>query len=83
MSLRRPIAVVGPTASGKSALGLDLAERLGGEIINIDAMQLYRGMDIGTAKVPSTSDAASPIINLMFLTSPRRPVWPPIRARPP
>lgn len=48
----RPIAVVGPTASGKSALGLDLAERLGGEIVNVDAMQQYRGMDIGTAKLP-------------------------------
>ncbi|WP_374230421.1 tRNA (adenosine(37)-N6)-dimethylallyltransferase MiaA [Rhodococcus sp. ARC_M6] len=47
----RPIAVVGPTASGKSDLALDLAEELGGEIINIDAMQLYRGMDIGTAKL--------------------------------
>lgn len=47
-----PVAVVGPTASGKSALGLDLAERLGGEIVNVDSMQLYRGMDIGTAKVP-------------------------------
>ncbi|MFC4602886.1 tRNA (adenosine(37)-N6)-dimethylallyltransferase MiaA [Rhodococcus kronopolitis] len=48
----RPIAVVGPTATGKSDLGLDLAERLGGEIVNIDAMQQYRGMDIGTAKLP-------------------------------
>lgn len=48
----RPIIVVGPTACGKSDLALDLAERLGGEIINIDAMQQYRGMDIGTAKVP-------------------------------
>ncbi|MDI9918021.1 tRNA (adenosine(37)-N6)-dimethylallyltransferase MiaA [Rhodococcus sp. IEGM 1379] len=47
----RPIAVVGPTASGKSDLALDLAEEFGGEIINIDAMQLYRGMDIGTAKL--------------------------------
>jgi tRNA dimethylallyltransferase len=46
------IAVVGSTASGKSDLALDLAERLGGEIVNADAMQLYRGMDIGTAKVP-------------------------------
>ena len=46
------VAVVGPTASGKSELGLALAERLGGEIINADAMQLYRGMDIGTAKLP-------------------------------
>ncbi|TJZ75432.1 tRNA (adenosine(37)-N6)-dimethylallyltransferase MiaA [Rhodococcus oryzae] len=47
-----PVAVVGPTATGKSDLGLDLAERLGGEIVNIDAMQQYRGMDIGTAKLP-------------------------------
>ena len=46
-----PIAVVGPTATGKSDLGLAIAERLGGEIINIDAMQQYRGMDIGTAKL--------------------------------
>ncbi|QDQ99237.1 tRNA (adenosine(37)-N6)-dimethylallyltransferase MiaA [Tomitella fengzijianii] len=48
----RPVAVVGPTATGKSDLALDLAERLGGEIVNIDAMQLYRGMDVGTAKTP-------------------------------
>ncbi|MFC9896284.1 tRNA (adenosine(37)-N6)-dimethylallyltransferase MiaA [Nocardia sp. NPDC127579] len=48
----KPVAVVGPTATGKSDLGLELAQRLGGEIVNIDAMQLYRGMDIGTAKLP-------------------------------
>ena len=48
----RPIAIVGPTATGKSDLALDLAERLDGEIVNIDAMQLYRGMDVGTAKLP-------------------------------
>ena len=47
----RPIAVIGPTGTGKSALALELAERLGGEIVNADAMQLYRGMDIGTAKL--------------------------------
>ncbi len=46
------VAVVGATAAGKSALSLDLAERLGGEIVNTDAMQVYRGMDIGTAKLP-------------------------------
>lgn len=46
------VAVVGPTASGKSDLSLDLAERLGGEVVNTDAMQLYRGMDVGTAKLP-------------------------------
>ena len=51
------VAVVGPTGTGKSALSLDLAERLRdagtpAEVVNADAMQLYRGMDIGTAKVP-------------------------------
>ena len=46
------VAVVGATASGKTGLSLDLAERLGGEVVNTDAMQLYVGMDIGTAKVP-------------------------------
>lgn len=45
------VAVVGPTAAGKSELSLALAERLGGEVVNTDAMQVYRGMDIGTAKL--------------------------------
>ncbi|WP_235978821.1 MULTISPECIES: tRNA (adenosine(37)-N6)-dimethylallyltransferase MiaA [Streptomyces] len=47
----RVIAVVGPTAAGKSDLGVALAHRLGGEVVNADSMQLYRGMDIGTAKL--------------------------------
>ena len=51
MTGRAPIAVVGPTGTGKSELALDLAERLGGEVVNCDAMQQYRGMDIGTAKL--------------------------------
>lgn len=46
------LAVVGATASGKTGLSLDLAERLGGEVVNTDAMQVYRGMDVGTAKLP-------------------------------
>ncbi|MFL6230094.1 MAG: tRNA (adenosine(37)-N6)-dimethylallyltransferase MiaA [Pyrinomonadaceae bacterium] len=46
------IAVVGPTASGKSALGLELALRFGGEIINCDSVQVYREVEIATAKVP-------------------------------
>ncbi|GIF52871.1 tRNA dimethylallyltransferase [Asanoa ferruginea] len=45
------IAVVGPTAAGKSALSLALAEKLDGEVVNADSMQLYRGLDIGTAKL--------------------------------
>ena len=46
------VAVVGPTAVGKSDLAIDLAERLGAEIVSADSMQVYIGMDIGTAKVP-------------------------------
>jgi tRNA dimethylallyltransferase len=46
------LAVVGPTATGKSDLAVALAQRLGGEIVNADSMQLYAGMDIGTAKLP-------------------------------
>jgi len=51
----RPIFLAGPTAAGKSALALELAERLGGEIISVDSMQVYQGLDIGTAK-PSAED---------------------------
>ena len=47
----RIICVVGPTASGKTALSVALAKTLGGEVISADSMQLYRGMDVGTAKV--------------------------------
>jgi tRNA dimethylallyltransferase len=50
-SLSRLVAIVGPTATGKSDLAIELAQELGGEVINADAMQLYRGMDIGTAKL--------------------------------
>jgi tRNA dimethylallyltransferase len=47
----RVVAVVGPTATGKSALAIAIAAAIGGEVVNADSMQLYRGMDIGTAKV--------------------------------
>jgi tRNA dimethylallyltransferase len=57
MSGPRPICLVGPTASGKSAVALALAEQLGGEIISVDSMQVYRGLDIGTAK-PSAAERA-------------------------
>lgn len=46
------IAVLGPTASGKSALAIRLASELGGEIVNYDSVQIYRGFDIGSAKTP-------------------------------
>ena len=42
--------LTGPTASGKSAVGVELARRIGAEIVSMDSMALYRGMDIGTAK---------------------------------
>jgi tRNA dimethylallyltransferase len=54
------IAVVGPTATGKSALGIALARALGGEVVNVDSMQLYRGMDIGTAKLSLDERAGVP-----------------------
>jgi tRNA dimethylallyltransferase len=56
----RPVAVVGPTATGKSDLGVALARILGGEVVNADAMQLYRGMDVGTAKLSETERQGVP-----------------------
>lgn len=53
--LRRLVAIVGATGTGKSAIALELTQRLGGEIVNADSRQVYRGMDIGTAK-PSQED---------------------------
>lgn len=52
--MTRPLAVIGPTGTGKSALALAVADLIGHpiEVVNADAMQLYRGMDIGTAKLP-------------------------------
>ena len=52
MSAYQVISVVGPTASGKSSLADALCRRLGGEVVSADSMQVYRGMDIGTAKTP-------------------------------
>lgn len=52
-----PVFLAGPTAVGKSAVALALAESLGGEIISVDSMQVYRGLDLGTAK-PSAAERA-------------------------
>ena len=62
MGARQPpvIAVVGPTGSGKSDLAVELALKLDGEVINADAMQFYRGMDIGTAKVTAAERKGVP-----------------------
>ncbi len=54
------VAVVGPTASGKSDLGVALALALGGEVVNADSMQLYRGMDVGTAKLSAAERRGVP-----------------------
>ena len=54
MSRIRVLAVVGPTAVGKSAVAEEVAVRLGSEIVSADSMQIYRGLDIGTAKVPES-----------------------------
>ena len=64
------VAIVGPTASGKSALGVKLAEQLGGEVVACDSTQLYRGFDIGTAK-PSPSERRGVPHQLMDVLSPQ------------
>ena len=50
--MKRLVAVVGPTAAGKSDLAIEIAHSFGGEVINADSRLLYRGLDIGTAKPP-------------------------------
>ena len=57
---KRVLGIVGPTASGKTALSLPVARRLGGEILCMDSMQIYRGMDIGTAKPTREEQEAVP-----------------------
>ena len=66
------IFLVGPTASGKSAVALALAEKLGGEIISVDSMQVYRGLDIGTAKPGAEERGRVPhhLIDVVELTVP-------------
>ncbi|MEV5962341.1 tRNA (adenosine(37)-N6)-dimethylallyltransferase MiaA [Kribbella sp. NPDC051952] len=54
------VAVVGPTAAGKSDLSVALCKSLGGEVVNADAMQVYRGMDIGTAKISTAEQDGVP-----------------------
>jgi tRNA dimethylallyltransferase len=58
--LTRLVAIVGPTASGKSTLGIRLAKRLGGEVVVCDSTQVYRHFDIGTAKVPLAAQQGIP-----------------------
>ena len=72
----RPIRVgliVGPTGAGKSAVALEVAERLGAEIVNADSRQFYLGMDIGTAK-PTTEERARVAHHLFDIRSPESPI---------
>jgi len=66
------VALVGATAAGKSGLSLDLAERLDGEVVNTDAMQVYRGMDVGTAKLGDVDRRGIPhhLLDLLEVTEP-------------
>ena len=68
--MNSPILIAGPTASGKSEIALQLAERLGGEIISADSMQVYRGLDVGTAKPTAAERARVPhhLIDICDLT---------------
>src|SRR4051812_11858315 len=68
----RVLAVVGPTATGKSALSLALAHALDGEIVNADSMQLYQGMDIGTAKLTEAEREGVPhhLLDIWPVTEP-------------
>ena len=66
------LCIVGPTASGKTGLSLRIAKALGGEVISMDSMQIYRGMDIGTAK-PSLTERAGIPHHLMDVIPPSQP----------
>ncbi|MBI5772883.1 MAG: tRNA (adenosine(37)-N6)-dimethylallyltransferase MiaA [Verrucomicrobia bacterium] len=71
-SIPAPIFLAGSTASGKSAVALELAARLGGEIISVDSMQVYRGLDLGTAKPTAAERARVPhhLIDVAELSEP-------------
>jgi tRNA dimethylallyltransferase len=66
------VAVVGPTAAGKSELAVELALAVGGEIVNVDSMQLYRGMDVGTAKPTADERKGVPhhLLDVLDVTEP-------------
>ena len=66
------VAIIGPTAVGKTEISIHLAQRLNGEIISADSRLVYRGMDIGTAK-PSLEDRARVPHHLIDVTEPENP----------
>ena len=64
MSKQKIICVVGPTASGKSTLGIEVAKRFGGEVLSVDSRQIYVGIDVGTAKlVPDKKEGGAYIVD--------------------
>ena len=65
----RVIVVAGPTATGKTRLGIELARRCGGEIVSADSMQIYRGMDIGTAKA-TRAERAEAVHHMLDVAEP-------------
>lgn len=71
MQKQKVIALVGPTASGKSSLGIYLAQKLGGEVISADSRQVYKGLDIGTGKVTKKEMAGVPH-HLLSVVSPKK-----------
>lgn len=70
--MKRVICVVGPTASGKTALAVGLARTLGGEVVSADSMQVYRGMDVGTAK-PTEEEMGGVRHHMLSVCDPREP----------
>ena len=67
--MKKPLVILtGPTAVGKTALSIRLAKEIGGEIISADSMQVYKGMDIGSAKIRPEEMRGFPIISLMSWT---------------
>ena len=71
--MTKVLALVGPTAAGKTELSLDIADRLGAEIVSVDSMQIYRGMDIGTAK-PGPEERGRVAHHMLDLFDPRHDV---------
>ncbi len=71
MSSKKIIAILGPTASGKSALAVKIAKKFGGEVISVDSRQVYKGMDIGTGKIKKEEMKGVPHY-LLDVASPKR-----------
>lgn len=78
----RVICVVGPTATGKTKMGVALAKRFGGEVVSVDSMQIYRGMTIGTPLPRRRKQRASLTTWWQWPTRPRAGLWPDSRSRP-